>query len=81
MRTCRSALCASYDSLQDAVLRCNCRKSLISAGFSAAENLCDIVHANAKEMVGTRYEVEQIVQNPNTYVTNQHKKHGNGACH
>lgn len=59
--------------------------SLIAAGFPAAENLCDIVHANAKEMVGTRYEVEQIVQNPNTYISSQHvsehKKHGNGACH
>ena len=27
----------------------------------AAENLCDIIHANSKEILETRHEVDQIV--------------------
>ncbi len=49
---------------------------------SAAENLCDIVHANAKEMLSTRQQVEQIVQNSSTSRPQPvPQMHGNGSHH
>lgn len=49
---------------------------------AAAENLCDIVHANAKEMLSTRHRVEQIVQNSSTSRSQSvPQMHGNGSHH
>ena len=49
---------------------------------AAAENLCDIVHANAKEMLGTRHQVEQIVQNSSTSRSQPVPQiHSNGSHH
>ena len=49
---------------------------------SAAENLCDIVHANAKEMLSTRRQVEQVVQNSSTSRSQPvPQMHSNGSHH
>ena len=53
-----------FDTLLAAVLNCmHVALSVAATNVRAdAENLVDIIHANAKEMVNTRHEVNQIVQ-------------------
>lgn len=49
-------------------------------GTCVAENLVDIIHNNAKEMVESRHTIAQIAQqSPHSASTESKQRHGNGT--